>query len=633
MSVDRGALKRHALGIDFGTSYTVAVARWPDGHTRAILVDGSPLLPSAVYLEPDGTLLAGRDAVHSARLDPARYEPAPKRRIADNQMPLGLPVVDLIAAVLDRIAEEWRRITGAAPADVTLTCPAGWDTDRRRLLTDAAGQAGFGDARLVAEPIAAATYYTEILGHDLPAGSTVLVHDFGAGTLDVSLVARGAGGLEVLATDSRDDIGGLDVDTLIVQHLRARHPDAAWHRLTEPTTVPERRARRQLWDDVRVAKERLSRSQAADLVVPLLDLEEHLTRAELETVAGPLLDRAVQVTERLLQSADQQLSGVFLVGGASRMPLLTTLLQRALGEVPVTIEQPELAIAEGGIVAVVPQPGAAKTAVVPQPGVVAEPGVAETAVVAESGAAETAVAVPGAAETAVVAQPGPAETAVVPQAAAAETVVVRRSHNPDSERVPAESRTSPAPAGASAGPFGAAGLNGIPSAPADGAGPAMPPPVDPWPHAESRLPDPDETVADDGTWRPANVPAAARKPPPSPPDLRPPAGAPALDETVVTYRQLTSPRSKRKSRASASQQPADTRKGSPPRAAARPAPARQPQRRPGGFLRFLEILLSIIVLVAIPLAAMVLAYSYGTGEPFRDAALELARDLRDLIRP
>jgi hypothetical protein len=397
-----------------------------------------------------------------------------------------------------------------------------------------------------------------------------------------------------------------------------------------------------------VAKERLSRSQAADLVVPLLDLEEHLTRAELETVAGPLLDRAVQVTERLLQSADQQLSGVFLVGGASRMPLLTTLLQQALGEVPVTIEQPELAMAEGGIVAVVPQPdaaetavvaepGAAKTAVVAEPGaaaaVVPQPGAAETAVVAEPGAAEAAVAVPGAAETAVVAKPGVAETAVVPQAAAAETVVVRRSHNPDSERVPAESRTSPAPAGAAAGPFGAAGLNGIPSAPADGAGPAMPPPVDPWPHAESRLPDPDETVADDGTWRPANVPAAARKPPPSPPDLRPPAGAPALDETVVTYRQLTSPRSKRKSRASASQQPADTRKGSPPRAAARPAPARQPQRRPGGFLRFLEILLSIIVLVAIPLAAMVLAYSYGTGEPFRDAALELARDLRDLIRP
>jgi actin-like ATPase involved in cell morphogenesis len=605
MSVDRGALKRYALGIDFGTSYTIAVARWPDGHTRAILVDGSPLLPSAVYLEPDGTLIAGRDAVHSARLDPARYEPAPKRRIADNQTPLGLPVVDLITAVLDRIAEEWRRIAGAAPADVTLTCPAGWDADRRQLLADAAGRAGFGDARLVAEPIAAATYYTEILGHELPVGSAVLVHDFGAGTLDVSLVARSSAGLEVLAADSRDDIGGLDVDALIVEHLRTRNP--ALNRLTEPTTVPERRARRQLWDDVRVAKERLSRSQAADLVVPLLDLEEHLTRAELETVAGPLLDEAVQVTNRLLRSADRQLSGVFLVGGASRMPLLTTLLQRALGEVPVTIEQPELAVAEGAILAATPlapdDPAAAQTATAPQPAAV------ETAVVPQAAA----------------------ETAVAHRPTAADTAVVRRSENPDLERVPAESRTSPAPAGASAGPFEAAGLNSIPSAPDDGTRPAMPPPVDPWPHAESRLPDPDETVADDGTWRPANVPAAARKPPPSPP-----AGASALDETVVTYRKLTSPRSQRKSRsgrAPTSQPAAGAGKGSPPRAAARPGPAPKPKRRPGGFLRFLEILLSIIVLVAVPLAAMVLAYSYGTGEPFRDAALELARNLRDLIRP
>src|ERR1700754_4938546 len=93
--------KRHALGVDFGTSNTVAVARWPDGRARAILVDGSPLLPSAVYAEPGGALIAGRDAVHSARIDPARFEPNPKRRIDDGLVLLGereLPVVDLMSA-------------------------------------------------------------------------------------------------------------------------------------------------------------------------------------------------------------------------------------------------------------------------------------------------------------------------------------------------------------------------------------------------------------------------------------------------------------------------------------------------------------------------------------------------------
>src|SRR3954465_4676828 len=89
----------HALGIDFGTSNTVAVARWPDGRARPLLVDGSPLLPSAVYAEPGGELNVGRDAVHSARLDPARFEPNPKRRIDDGTVLLGeqeFAVVDLI---------------------------------------------------------------------------------------------------------------------------------------------------------------------------------------------------------------------------------------------------------------------------------------------------------------------------------------------------------------------------------------------------------------------------------------------------------------------------------------------------------------------------------------------------------
>ena len=56
-----------ALGVDFGTSNTVAVLRSPDGRARSLLVDGSPLLPSAVYADPGGNLLVGRDAIHSAR--------------------------------------------------------------------------------------------------------------------------------------------------------------------------------------------------------------------------------------------------------------------------------------------------------------------------------------------------------------------------------------------------------------------------------------------------------------------------------------------------------------------------------------------------------------------------------------
>ncbi|AGL20520.1 Hsp70 family protein [Actinoplanes sp. N902-109] len=357
MSIDQG---RHALGVDFGTSNTVAVARWPDGRARPIIVDGSPLLPSAVYADPDGTLLVGRDAVHSARRDPARFEPNPKRRIDDDLVLLGereVQVVDLMAAVLVRVVEEWHRAVGPVRPDVTLTCPATWGATRRGLLAEAAARAGLERVRLVAEPVAAATYFAEVLGRDVPIGSVVVVHDFGAGTFDASVVARTAEGFEVLAVDGRDDLGGLDIDAAIVEHLGkvcAERDPQVWQRLVEPATVEDRRAQRQLWDDARIAKERLSRSQSADVMVPLLDLELHVTREELERLARPVLDQTVQVTEALLRWADLpegRLAGVFLVGGASRIPLVATLLHRALGEAPVVIEQPELVVAEGSILA------------------------------------------------------------------------------------------------------------------------------------------------------------------------------------------------------------------------------------------------------------------------------------------
>lgn len=72
--------------------------------------------------------------------------------------------------------------------------------------------------------------------------------------------------------------------------------------------------------------------------------------------------------------------------------------------------------------------------------------------------------------------------------------------------------------------------------------------------------------------------------------------------------------------------------GARPPSARPPAARPRPKRRPGGFLRFLQVLLSIIVLIAVPLLAMVLAYSYGTGEPFREAATHLADDLAELFR-
>jgi len=283
------------LGVDLGTSNTVAVMRGADGRSRTLLFDGSPILPSAVYVEPSGTIVVGRDAVHSARLEPARFEPNPKRRIDEGAVLLGdreVPVPELLGAVLKRVVEEFHRtVGGPVTPRVTITCPAAWGATRRLVLSDAAAAAGLGPVKLVPEPVAAATYFTQVLGRAVPVGSVVVVHDFGAGTFDASVVARTASGFEVLAVDGRDDIGGLDVDEAILGFIRksAVERDAAlWARLERPTTVDDRRARRLLWDDARFAKERLSRQPSADLNASVEyrnHLAKVLTRRALESAS------------------------------------------------------------------------------------------------------------------------------------------------------------------------------------------------------------------------------------------------------------------------------------------------------------------------------------------------------------
>lgn len=344
-----------ALGIDFGTSHTVAAVRDDAGSSRPLLFDGSPLLPSAVFLDTDGRLLAGGDAVRSARLDPARFEPHPKRRIDDRAVLLGdrdVPVPELVAAVLRRVAEEARRFAGSV-YDVWLTHPAGWSAPRRQVLVDACRVAGLPTPRLVPEPVAAAAYFTSVLRAAMPPGTALAVYDLGGGTFDAAVVRRVAGGFQVLAEGGLPDVGGVDFDQAVVEHLGRSYANARtglWQGLLSPADAGGRRQRALLYDDVRAGKEALSRAAAVDVHLPALDVAAHVTRDELEELIRPELARTVDCLARTVAAAHlsaEDLVGVFLVGGSSRIPLAARLIHHTLGVAPTTLEQPETAVAEG----------------------------------------------------------------------------------------------------------------------------------------------------------------------------------------------------------------------------------------------------------------------------------------------
>ncbi|GIG64189.1 Hsp70 family protein [Phytomonospora endophytica] len=365
------------LGVDFGTSHTVAVLRRADGRVEALMFGGTALLPSGVAAGRDGALAVGSDAAHAARNDPAAFEPHPKRRIDDGTVLLGeheFPVEDLFAAVLAEVRSRCVEVARSVPEAVTLTHPAAWGPRRRRILRSAAVKAGFATARLVPEPVAAAAYYARELGHDVPVGATVVVHDFGGGTFDASVVRRTADGFEVLAVDGLDDLGGVDIDEVLVQHLRSQYGDpGSWVRLLAPDSTADRRHARLFREDVRLAKEMLSRRSIADLHIPLPDRDVHVTREELERITAPLLSRAVEVTSAVIEESGvppERIAGVFLVGGGSRMPLIATLLHRELGRAPVLADHIELVVAHGAILdegPAAPQPSPA-TAPAPAPG-------------------------------------------------------------------------------------------------------------------------------------------------------------------------------------------------------------------------------------------------------------------------
>ena len=357
----------YALGVDLGTSNTVAVLRWPDGRTRPLLFDGQPITPSAVFLD-DAGLHVGRDAQRLAQGDPSRYEPNPKRRIDEPSVLLGgreVPTADLLAAVLGAVARTAVEAVGFLPPAV-VTHPAAWGSRRREVLSAAIARAGWppvGDqgTKLVPEPVAAARYFAEALRRPVPVGASLAVFDFGGGTLDIAVVRNEGSGFAVIGSGGVAELGGLDLDAALVDHLgrmlAPTHPQV-WQALAHPATAGQWRSRRQFWDDVRGAKEMLSRTAAAPVPVPGLDQAVHFTREELERLAGPLLRRGVYEAASVIAGCGltpSQLAGLFLVGGSSRVPLVARLLHAELGIAPTVLEQPELPVAEGALAEITPR--------------------------------------------------------------------------------------------------------------------------------------------------------------------------------------------------------------------------------------------------------------------------------------
>ena len=357
-NADRWArqMNEWSLGIDFGTSYTVAaVATGTSVSGVDVESNGRDRIPSSVFLTEEGEILVGTAAQHQAVFAPSRYEPTPKRLIGDGDVFLEdrlVPVAELAAAVLRRVYTEACRQQGErAPTSIRLTHPAGWTETRVAVLRDAAERAGLPAATMVPEPVAAAL---RIAFQVTDPGRQIAVYDFGGGTFDAAVLRRTDRAFEVSGPPAgRDPLGGEDVDDLIIDYVGdfvGEEQRDGWTQLRSPTDIRWRRAAAGLRAEVQRAKETLSEVAACQLWIPGLEREVQLTRAELEKLIAADVEATVDTLELALRDADvapDQLAGLYLVGGSSRIPLVAATIWRRLGVRPAVQDNPKAVVAMG----------------------------------------------------------------------------------------------------------------------------------------------------------------------------------------------------------------------------------------------------------------------------------------------
>lgn len=343
----------YSLGVDLGTTF-VAAALLRGSRAEMVTLGGrSVVIPSTVYLTGDGQLICGEAAVRQSVSNPERAARGFKRRLGD-PTPLRIgaetrPVTELLAVQLREVLKVVTETEGAAPQQVMLTHPANWGPFRRGLFEEVPELAGLGATETVTEPEAAAAHYAA--SRDLASGEAVAVYDLGGGTFDVTVLRAHPDKVEILGVpEGIERLGGIDFDDALYAHID-HVSDLALSGLDSQDprlTVALARIRQ----DCVLAKETLSVDTETVIPVFLPDrnFDVRVTRAQFEELIRAYIESTIGALERALRSAQltpADLDAVLLVGGSSRIPLVSRMVTDAIGRPTVVDTHPKYAVALG----------------------------------------------------------------------------------------------------------------------------------------------------------------------------------------------------------------------------------------------------------------------------------------------
>jgi molecular chaperone HscA len=357
--------RRLAVGIDLGTTHSL-VAAVRHGLPECLPdAQGRTLLPSAVRYLGQGRRAIGHEALAAQAEDPENTLVSIKRfmgrRLADIEGRETLPYhfidqpgmvaiatrdgekspVEVSAEILATLRQRAEDSFNDDVFGAVITVPAYFDDAQRQATKDAARLAGLNVLRLINEPTAAAIAY----GLEHGSEGLYAVYDLGGGTFDISLLRLSQGVFEVVATGGDTALGGDDID----------HALADWALAQTGLVARSAQDKRSVLVAARRAKEALSATDRTVMQCPVgdRDLVLPVTRAQLDALAQPFVDRTLATVRKVLRDAKarvEDVQGVVMVGGSTRMPLVREAVGRHFGREPLTNLNPDEVVALGAAI-------------------------------------------------------------------------------------------------------------------------------------------------------------------------------------------------------------------------------------------------------------------------------------------
>ncbi len=363
-----------AIGIDLGTTHsTVAVVR--DGRPYALTTcDGTGLLPSVVHYGPHGSVIVGAAAKAYATREPERTIASAKRFMGRGAGDAQTELLGAYAFASPANEEEARTVRfdvgdrQVTPVEVSseilkslrqsavdqlthvggavITVPAYFDDAQRQATKDAGRLAGLEVLRLLNEPTAAALAY----GLEKKRDGVFAVYDLGGGTFDVTILLLDAGVFQVKSTGGDSALGGDDFDRLVAERMLSvmGFSEGAGRAPAVVVSLALDAARR--------AKHALTESAEVEVSLPARgggDVSFRMTRAELDELIQPLLERTGRACRRALRDAGlsaAEVDGVILVGGSTRVPRVRAYVAEMFGNEPLSDIDPDLVVAYGAAI-------------------------------------------------------------------------------------------------------------------------------------------------------------------------------------------------------------------------------------------------------------------------------------------